>query len=100
MDSRAEVFVWVMAGIAVAAILGFFALYPDFPLDVQLRTPQTDPELAWYRIGLENLPAGLLGFFLAAIVAIHISTISSSLNLGSLYLTRDLYQRYVNPGAS
>jgi Na+/proline symporter len=56
--------------------------------------------MAWYRIGFDYLPPGMLGFFFAAIVAIHLSTIASSLNLGALYVTRDLYHRYINPEAS
>jgi hypothetical protein len=42
----------------------------------------------------------MVGFFFATILAIHFSTISSHLNLGALYATRDLYQHYVNPQAS
>jgi len=40
------------------------------------------------------------GLFFAAIVAIHLSTISTHLNLGALYATRDIYQHYVKPHAS
>jgi hypothetical protein len=40
-----------------------------------------------------------VGVFFAAILAIHLSTISSHLNLGALYFTRDLFQRYVRPDA-
>jgi Na+/proline symporter len=75
------------------AILGFFVLYPDL---VNVK----DYEMAWFRIGFENLPPGMIGFFFAAIVAIHISTISTHLNLGAVYITRDLYHHYMNPGAS
>jgi Na+/proline symporter len=76
-----------------AAILGFYVLYPNIPDRAQY-------ELGWYRLGLEFLPTGLLGFFLAAIVAIHLSTVASHLNLGAVYATRDLYHHYVNPNAS
>lgn len=74
------------------AILGFFALYPNLH-DVK------NYEMAWFRLGFENLPAGMIGFFFAAIVAIHISTISTHLNLGAVYITRDLYHHYINPKA-
>jgi Na+/proline symporter len=77
---------------AVAA-LGFFVLYPNIE-------QQSDYELGWFRMGFEFLPAGMVGFFFATILAIHFSTISSHLNLGALYATRDLYQHYVNPQAS
>jgi Na+/proline symporter len=56
--------------------------------------------MGWFRIGFENMPSGLLGMFFAGIIAIHLSTIASHLNLGALYATRDLYHHYVNPQAT
>ena len=75
-----------------AAILGFFVLYPGL-------TQVKDYEMAWFRLGFETLPVGMIGFFFAAIVAIHLSTISTHLNLGAVYITRDLYHHYINPNA-
>jgi len=75
-----------------AAILAFFVMLPGIPA-------QADYELGWFRLGFELLPAGMVGVFFGAILAIHLSTISSHLNLGALYLTRDLFQRYVRPEA-
>jgi Na+/proline symporter len=75
-----------------AAILGFFVLYPNLAV-------VKDYEMGWFRLGFENLPLGMIGFFFAAIVAIHISTISTHLNLGAVYITRDLYHHYINPKA-
>jgi solute:Na+ symporter, SSS family len=80
-------------GIWAASILAFFVMAPHI-------TNGAESELGWYRMGLELLPAGLVGMFFAAILAIHFSTISSHMNLGALYFTRDLYQRYLNPEAS
>ena len=75
------------------AILGFFVLFPGL-------TETSEYEMGWFRLGFDYLPAGMVGFFFAAILAIHLSTISSHLNLGALYATRDLYQHYWNPEAS
>jgi len=80
-------------GFWAASILAFFVLAPGI-------TDAADYELGWFRLGFELLPAGLVGVFFAAILAIHLSTISSHLNLGALYFTRDLFQRYLNPDAS
>jgi SSS family solute:Na+ symporter len=80
-------------GLWAAVILAFFVLAPNIA-DV------ADYELGWFRMGFELLPVGMVGVFMGAILAIHLSTISSHLNLGALYFTRDLYQRYVNPRAS
>ncbi len=75
-----------------AAILAFYVLYPGL-------TNPKEYEMAWYRIAFEHLPVGLLGFLFAGIIAIHLSTLSSHLNLGAVYLTRDLYHHYINPEA-
>ncbi|MGD2069474.1 MAG: Na+:solute symporter [Gemmatimonadota bacterium] len=82
----------VRNGFWAASILAFFVLAPGI-------VEAADYELGWFRLGFELLPAGLVGVFFAAILAIHLSTISSHLNLGALYFTRDLYQRYVRPDA-
>jgi Na+/proline symporter len=76
-----------------ASILAFFVMVPNL-------TDVAEYELGWFRLGFELLPAGLVGVFFAAILAIHLSTISSHLNLGALYATRDLFQRYLRPDAS
>ena len=75
------------------SILAFFVMFPGIHAESQY-------EMGWFRLGFEYLPAGLLGMFFAGIIAIHLSTISSHLNLGALYATRDLYHHYVNPEAS
>ncbi len=75
------------------AILGFFVMFPGIT-DVRVY------EMGWFRIGFEYLPVGMLGMFFAGIIAIHLSTISSHLNLGALYATRDLYHHYINPQAT
>ncbi|HPF36428.1 MAG TPA: Na+:solute symporter [Candidatus Krumholzibacteria bacterium] len=79
-------------GFWAAGILAFFSMLPNI-------ADQADYELGWFRLGFELLPAGLVGVFFGAILAIHLSTISSHLNLGALYFTRDLYQRYIKPEA-
>jgi solute:Na+ symporter, SSS family len=75
------------------AALAFYVLYPNIE-------SAADYEMGWFRLGFEFLPVGMVGFFFAAILAIHLSTISTHLNLGALYATRDLYHHYVNPKAT
>ena len=74
------------------SILAFFVLFPAIPA-------QSEYEFGWFRLGFDYMPAGLIGMLFAAIIAIHLSTISTHLNLGALYATRDLYHHYVNPEA-
>jgi len=80
-------------GIWIAAVLGLFSLKPEF-----LNT--ADVETSWYTSGFIYLPVGLVGLFVAAIIAIHLSTVSTRLNLGAMYATRDLYHHYLKPEAS
>ncbi|MDH3215154.1 MAG: Na+:solute symporter [Candidatus Krumholzibacteria bacterium] len=80
-------------GFWAAGILAFFSMLPNI-------ADAADYELGWFRLGFELLPTGLIGVFFGAILAIHLSTISSHLNLGALYFTRDIYQRYLKPEAS
>lgn len=75
------------------AILAFYVMFPNI-------TNVKEYEMGWYRLGFEYLPMGMMGVFFAAILAIHLSTISTHLNLGALYATRDLYHHYINPNAS
>ena len=75
------------------SILAFFVLFPNIRAESQY-------EMGWFRLGFEHMPSGLLGMFFAGIIAIHLSTISSHLNLGALYATRDLYHHYMNPEAT
>ena len=75
------------------AILGFFVLYPNLK-------NASEYELAWFRLGFEYLPVGMVGFFFATILAIHFSTISTHLNLGALYASRDFYRHYIKPDAT
>lgn len=75
------------------AVLGFFVLYPNI-------TDRSEYELGWFRMSFEYLPVGMVGFFIATILAIHFSTIATHLNLGALYASRDFYRHYIHPGAS
>ena len=75
------------------AILAFYVMFPGIGAEREY-------EMGWFRLGFEYMPSGFLGMFFAGIIAIHLSTISTHLNLGALYATRDLYHHYVNPEAS
>ncbi|PEN14021.1 sodium:proline symporter [Longibacter salinarum] len=75
---------WVL--VALAAVV----LYPDM----------TDPELAYPRLMLDFLPAGLLGIVVASLVAAFMSTVSTQINWGASYLTNDIYCRFLRPNAS
>ena len=85
--------VLVRNSIWAAAIMGFFVLFPEI-------ASSRDYEMGWYIVGFKYLPIGMVGFLFAGILAIHLSTVSTQLNLGAMYATRDFYHHYVNPKAS
>jgi len=85
--------VLIRNSIWAAAIIGFFVLFPHIG-------QSQDYEMAWYIVGFKYLPVGMVGFLFAGILAIHLSTVSTHLNLGAMYATRDFYHHYVNPRAA
>ncbi|MBN1153625.1 sodium:solute symporter [candidate division KSB1 bacterium] len=85
--------VLVRNSIWAAAILGFFILFPHLASSAEY-------EMGWYVVGFKYLPIGMVGFLFAGILAIHLSTVSTHINLGAMYATRDFYHHYVNPKAS
>jgi SSS family solute:Na+ symporter len=85
---------WPFAmAIAVLAIMGL----GDPALDTALRQ---DPERALPVIIASQLPVGLVGFMLAALLSGFLATFSSTVNGGAAYLVKDIYQRYIHPSAS
>jgi Na+/proline symporter len=54
-----------------------------------------DPEIAYPRLMVELLPAGLLGLMLASLVAAFMSSIVTHINLSAAFLVNDLYRRFL-----
>lgn len=54
-----------------------------------------DPELAYPKMIVEFMPAGLRGLMVASLLAAFMSTVDTSLNWGSSYLVTDLYKRFL-----
>lgn len=59
-----------------------------------------DDELAYPRLIIELLPAGLRGLLIAGLFAAFMSTIDTQLNWGASYLTHDIYRGWLVPGKS
>ncbi len=59
-----------------------------------------DPELAIFRVAQLLLPAAVTGLLMAAIMAAIMSTADSLLLQTGSIASRDLYQRFIRPGAS
>ena len=88
---------WIM--IALASIM----VFPTVE-SMQAAFPGADPDLIQddvaYPAMLTLLPPGLLGLVVASLIAAFMSTMSTQVNLGALYLVNDVYRRYMNPEAS
>ena len=88
---------WIL--IALASLV----MYPEIS-DLVGALPDMDPSVVKddisYSVMLRHLPEGLLGLVLASLIAAFMSTISTLLNWGSSYMVNDLYQRFIEPGAS
>jgi Na+/proline symporter len=46
------------------------------------------------------IPVGLMGVFLAGLIAAFMSTFDSTVNAGAAYIVNDVYKRYINPEGS
>ena len=61
---------------------------------------QGDPEKVLPAVIQHQLPTGVRGFVLAALLSGFLATFSSTVNGGASYIVKDIYQKYINPGAS
>lgn len=78
---------WPMAmALAVLGIVGLAA--------------QGDPEKVLPAVIQDQVPAGLRGFVIAALLSGFLATFNSTINGGASYIVRDIYHKYLNPGAS
>ncbi len=59
-----------------------------------------NPERILPAVILHRIPMGLRGMLLVALIAASMSTFDSTVNKTAGFFTRDLYQRYLRPGAS
>ncbi|MGI9260370.1 MAG: sodium/proline symporter [Gammaproteobacteria bacterium] len=83
---------WNLLFVSTPYILGILAIVILPDLD--------DPELAIMRLAENLLPAAVTGVVMAAIMAAIMSTADSLLLQTGTVASRDLYQRFMNPGAS
>ncbi|MGD9899261.1 MAG: sodium:solute symporter [Calditrichaceae bacterium] len=59
-----------------------------------------DPEKVLPVVINELVPIGVKGFLVAGLMAAAMSTFDSTVNAGAAYWVKDIYQAYINPGAS
>ncbi|MFP4281249.1 MAG: sodium:solute symporter family transporter [Opitutales bacterium] len=59
-----------------------------------------NPELIFPAVLKTELPAGLRGLLLVAMLAALMSTFDAQVNMGAAFFVRDLYQRWLRPKAS
>jgi solute:Na+ symporter, SSS family len=106
-DRQARRSVWLGGLLYVPVSLLFlmigtalFAYYTAIPtaLPAQYTQQESSDRILPYYI-LTQLPAGVRGLLVAALLAAGMSTISTSLNSGATILLADFYRRYIQPGA-
>ena len=60
----------------------------------------SDWEQSYPRLAVDLLPPGVLGLVVVSLMAAFMSTVSTSVNWGSSYVTNDLYKRFLRPDAN
>jgi Na+/proline symporter len=86
---------WAM--VAALVVLGLSLAQSDPEVATLLRN---DPEQTLPVVLNRAMPAGLKGLAVAGLIAAAMSTFDSTLNVGASYWVRDVYQRFLRPGAS
>ena len=90
---------WPWIIVALASLI----VFPDLA-SIQQAFPHVPADKIGNDLGysamLTFLPPGIMGLMLASLLAAYMSTIATHLNWGSSYVVNDVYQRFVNPGAS
>jgi len=88
---------WIL--VALASIV----VFPDLP-SIQRAFPNVDPGIIGHDMAypamLTYLPEGVIGLVVASLIAAYMSTMSTSLNLGSSYIVNDFYKRFISQKAS
>ena len=105
-DARRSVWIGALLYIPISALLFFigtalFAYYAGTPelLPVDEKgVVQADRVFPLFIV--RELPAGLTGLLLAAILAAAMSSVDSSLNCSATLILQDIYKRYVRPDAN
>ncbi len=59
-----------------------------------------DPEIVLPVVVEQLVPIGVKGFLVAGLMAAAMSTFDSTVNAGAAYWVKDIYQAYLNPGAT
>jgi len=90
---------WPWIVVALCSIV----VFPDLE-SIKNAFPNIDPRIVGHDMAypamLTFLPAGAIGLVFASLAAAYMSTMSTSLNLGSSYIVNDFYKRFLRPDAS
>ena len=97
-EARRSVWMGAIAYIPISAILffigtGLFVFYQS----TGSLPPGTDPDRVLPYFIISELPTGLAGLLIAAILAAAMSTVDSSLNSSATLLLCDVWRRFLNP---
>lgn len=89
---------WPWIIVALCSIV----VFPDLE-SIKNAFPNIDPRIVGHDMAypamLTYLPAGAIGLVFASLAAAYMSTMSTSLNLGSSYLVNDFYKRFLRKDA-
>lgn len=91
--ARAEIFQALTVPLFVFGFLGVFGLLPIVAKDI-------DPVNSYSWVASNLVPPAIGGIALAGVIAAALSTASSLFQQAAAALSRDIYQRYINPNVS
>ncbi len=83
--------VWFLFMFIGTCLYAFYQAMPDSAID------GVNPDKVFPHFIMTQMPVGLSGLVIAAVMAAAMSTLSSSMNAGATVLTVDIYKRYLSP---
>ncbi|MBN1542506.1 Na+:solute symporter [candidate division KSB1 bacterium] len=97
----------LMSGMVTIAIIPRWLMVPGitilalvfFQPQLQAMGGNMDFEQLLPYVIAKFLPSGLIGLFLAGLLAAFMSTFDSTVNAGAAYLVNDIYKKYIHPNA-
>lgn len=101
-DARISVWMGALAYVPISLTLFFIgtALFAFYSAQPELLPESVSGDSVYPYFIVSELPIGLTGIIIAAVLAAAMSTVDSSLNSSATLILQDIYKRYLRPEAS
>lgn len=91
--------IWsIIIGFVISALIGLLAVFIGI-MALQEFSSNTDPDLVYTKFLVDLFPPAIGGLFLVSLLAALLTGATSFLLSGAINISKDIYQRWINPNA-